>query len=300
MSKKALIIGFGYVGGRLATALREAGWQISALTRSADSTARAQRAEIEVISGDLDDPKSLGNIAPNDTVIFYLAPPPREGTDDPRIANFLNCLTSPPNAIVYISTTGVYGDRQGGMVSENSPLNPQTDRAMRRVAAENALTRFATSHPDVRTSVLRVSGIYGPDKLPLDRLRRGEPIVEDPEMPSYVNVIHVDDLVRICIAAAERAPRGETYNVSSNTPVSMAAYMDMVADAAKLDRPPRISWETAQTRISPGMLSYLSESRQVSSDKVVDALGVKLLYGDLKSGIEAALAASTETHEKLE
>ncbi len=296
MPRNALIIGFGYIGRRMARRLRAADWHVAALTRSADGIAAAQGLGIAAWQGDLDQPSSLADLPVTaDTAVFYLAPPPTEGVTDPRMTHFLGALTVAPHALIYISTTGVYGDSKGQMVTEESPVNPETERAKRRVAAEAALKNYAEQHPPMRHVVLRVSGIYGPDKLPLARLQRGEPIVEDSAHPSYVNVIQADDLVDICIAAAERAPRGAIYNVSSNRPVSMAAYMDVVADAAGLQRPPRISWDEAKTRISPGMLSYLTESRRVSSDKLLRELGLTLRYGDLKTGVAAALAESPQS-----
>lgn len=295
MSHNALIIGFGYIGRRLAKALVSAGWRVTALTRSADAISAAESLGVAAWQGDLDQPNRLRIPPADNAAVFYLAPPPTEGTTDPRLANLLSALTVAPEAFIYISTTGVYGDTKGQMVTEESPVNPETDRAKRRVDAETALRRYADAHPRLRHVVLRVSGIYGPDKLPLARLQRNEPIVEDPAHPSYVNVIHADDLVDICIAAAERAPRGAIYNVSSNNPVSMASYMDVVADAARLPRPPRVSWEEAKQQISPGMLSYLSESRRISSDKLPRELGLTLRYGDLKTGVAAALAESRQS-----
>lgn len=294
MPHNALIIGFGYIGRRLADSLKTAGWRVSTLVRSADGVVAAQRLGVTPWQGDLDHLDSLIDLPTNNTVVFYLAPPPTEGVTDPRIANFLKARTTAPDGFIYISTTGVYGDCEGQMVTEDSPLNPETDRAKRRVNAEADLRDYAAAHPQLRHVVLRVSGIYGPGKLPLARLQRNEPIVEDADHPSYVNVIHADDLVDICIAAAERAPRGAIYNVSSNRPVSMASYMDTVADAAKLQRPPRISWEQAKTQIAPGMLSYLSESRQVRSDKVLHELNLTLRYGDLKMGVTAAVGETAK------
>jgi nucleoside-diphosphate-sugar epimerase len=161
---------------------------------------------------------------------------------------------------VYISTTGVYGDAGGAWVDEDCPPAPATSRARRRLDAEQTLARWAEP-AGTQVIVLRVPGIYGPGRLPLERIRRGEPVLAPGEC-GYTNRIHAEDLVRVCVAAAQRGRPGAVYNVSDGAPGTMTEYLLAVADAAGLPRPPVVGLDQARRVMSPGMLSYLGESRR--------------------------------------
>jgi nucleoside-diphosphate-sugar epimerase len=186
-----------------------------------------------------------------------------------------------------MSTTGVYGDAGGELVDESTPVMPLTDRARRRVSAEE-MTRVWCHERRVRRVVLRVPGIYGPDRLPLQRLRQSEPVVR-PEDAGISNRIHVDDLVTACEAAIDNKEARGVYNVTDGNAISSPAFMDMVADIAGLPRPPRVPMEEAQLTFSPERLSFLNESRRVSNERMLKHLGVKLRYADLAAGIRASL-----------
>lgn len=237
--------------------------------------------------GDLDRPLSLAGLPVADAIVFYLAPPPDTGSGDPRMRTFLGTLRpdGPPARIVYISTSGVYGDRQGAWVSEDTPPAPTTDRARRRLDAETALLDWHRSS-GVPVVILRVGGIYGPGRLPLERLRRGEPVVREEEAP-YTNRIHADDLAYVCILAAQRGRPGAIYNVSDGKPTTMTDYFKKVADKYGLPRPPQISLAEARTRLSPAMLSYIEESRRLDTRRLREELGVELRYSNLAAGLAA-------------
>jgi len=198
-----------------------------------------------------------------------------------------------PRRIVLLSTSGVYGDRGGARVDETTPPSPGTDRGRRRLDAEQRLRRFGEAH-GVETIILRVGGIYGPGRLPEKRLREGVPMVP-PEQAPVTNRIHVDDLARICVAAARRGRDGEIYNVSDGTAGNMTDYFDAVADFLGLPRPPRIDRAEAERTLSPGMVSYLQESRHLDNRKMREELGVTLRYPDLASGLAACVETATET-----
>lgn len=279
------IVGCGDVGRRVAALCRSAGATVVALSRSAQSAARLKALGIETRPGDLDDPASLQGLPLAGTRVFYFAPPPDRGETDPRMRAFPDVLTPSalPSRVVYISTTGVYGDCNGAWVTEDRPVNPQTARARRRFAAETALRAFSAAS-GVPVVVLRVSGIYGPGRLPVERLRQGVPLVREDQAP-YSNRIHADDLARVCVAAAERGRPGAVYNVSDGHPTTMTDYFNRVADALRLPRPPTIDLEAARTRLSPSMLSFLGESRRIDNRKLREELGIELLYPDLDSGL---------------
>ncbi len=293
MDRTCLIVGCGYTGRRLARGL-QAHWQVWATARTAAAAAGLEAEGIRTVRADLDaapPPGCLERLA-DGAAIAYLAPPPDGGTDDPRLGNLLAALGSArPAALLYMSTTGVYGDTRGGTVTEDSPLAPSNDRSRRRVAAEAAAQAWCAAR-GVRCVVLRVPGIYGPGRLPLDRLQRGEPALR-PEDAGPGNRIHVDDLVAACVAALERPVRG-AFNVSDGNPATTTEFLQRTAAIAGLPTPPLVALADAAGRISPGMLAFLRESRRVDNRRMRDELGVVPRYANLDDGISASLAAAQE------
>jgi len=293
MDRTCLIVGCGYTGQRLASRLRPA-WRVTATARSAGAAARLEAAGIGAVPADLDAPigplpRAALEAAADGAAIAYLAPPPDAGDTDPRLARFLEALGSArPSAFLYMSTTGVYGDTGGAVVTEASPVAPANDRSRRRVAAEDAATTWCAAR-GVRAVVLRVPGIYGPHRLPLERLRRAEPALR-PEDAGPGNRIQVDDLVTACVAALERPVQG-VFNVTDGNPASTTEYLERTADLAGLPRPPRVALADAPGRISAGMLAFLVESRLVDSRRMREELGVVPRYQHLEDGIAASLAA---------
>jgi nucleoside-diphosphate-sugar epimerase len=283
-----LIIGCGYVGRRLAARLA-ARYAVTALVRSNDSVAALTSQGVKAVALDLDRVRAGASIPErlDQEAIVYLAPPPSQGESDLRLDRFLQLAIVPPKTFVYMSTTGVYGDADGGFVDESTPVMPLTDRARRRVSAEE-MTRVWCHERRVRRVVLRVPGIYGPGRLPLERLRKSEPVVR-PEDAGISNRIHVDDLVTACEAAIENKEARGVYNVTDGNSISSTSFIDMVAQLSGLPQPPRVSMEEAQLTFSPERLSFLNESRRVGNDRMLKHLGVKLRYADLEAGIRASL-----------
>ncbi|MDY6944405.1 MAG: NAD-dependent epimerase/dehydratase family protein [Pseudomonadota bacterium] len=283
-----LISGCGYVGQRLAARLRDR-FDIAALVRSSETAAALERQGVRAVALDLDRVRAGAGIPErlDQEAIVYLTPPPGQGESDLRLDRFLQLAIVPPKTFVYMSTTGVYGDANGGFVDESTPVMPMTDRARRRVSAEE-MTRVWCHERRVRRVVLRVPGIYGPQRLPLARLRKSEPVVR-PEEAGISNRIHVDDLVSACEAAIENREARGVYNVTDGNSISSTAFIDMVAQASGLPRPPRVSMEEAQLTFSPERLSFLNQSRRVGNERMLKHLGVKLRYADLEAGIRASL-----------
>jgi nucleoside-diphosphate-sugar epimerase len=188
---------------------------------------------------------------------------------------------------VYISTTGVYGDAAGGLVDETTPVAPGTDRARRRVAAEGAAQSWCAAH-GVRCVILRVPGIYGPQRLPLERLQRREPALR-PEDAGPGNRIHVDDLVAAILLCCDSAAATGIYNVTDGDHSSSTQYLQLAAAAAGLAPPPLVSMAEARERIPAGMLSFLLESRRVDNRRLRQELGLQLRYPTLAAGVRASL-----------
>ena len=190
--------------------------------------------------------------------------------------------------MIYLSTTGVYGDCKGEWVSEERPVKPEAARAKRRWDAESSFQDWRTN-TGRELVILRVAGIYGPGKLPLERLRKGLPLVRKEESP-WTNRIHIDDLVQACVAAGERGRDGEVYNVSDGSPGSMIDYFKLIAELAGLPAPPAISLAQADNELSKGMLSYMRESRRVDNSKMRRELGLSLIYPSMESGLPACFS----------
>jgi nucleoside-diphosphate-sugar epimerase len=286
--RQVLIAGCGYVGQRLALQLQSR-YDVTSLVRSAERAAELARLGVRALAIDLDRVRA-GTTIPESLdleAIVYLTPPPVLGESDLRLDRFLQLASVPPHTFVYMSTTGVYGDTAGAIVDESSVVQPRTDRARRRISAEE-MTRVWCTERRVRRVVLRVPGIYGPDRLPLERLRHFEPVVREREA-GINNRIHVDDLVEACACAITNPEARGVYNVTDGRPLSSTTFINMVAKVAGLPVPPQVSMEEAQLTFSPERLSFLNESRRVSNERMLKHLGVVLKYDDVEAGIRASL-----------
>jgi nucleoside-diphosphate-sugar epimerase len=288
---RVLVVGCGDLGRRVAALHRGRGDAVIGLVRGGDSAARLESAGVAPLVADLD--ATLPALPTRGAFVYYFAPPPETGIVDPRVGRFLHATRrdGPPARLVYVSTTGVYGDCGGAWVDETWPARPAVDRARRRWDAECRLREWAGADGGDLV-ILRVAGIYGPGRLPLGRLRQGLPMVAPEEAP-WTNRIHADDLATVCVAAMDRAPAGALYNASDGCPGNMADYFNRVADLAGLPRPPVVRLAEADGRLSAGLLSYLQESRRLSNRRMLEELGVRLRYPTLDQGLPASLAAET-------
>jgi nucleoside-diphosphate-sugar epimerase len=306
-----LIVGCGYVGSRFAR--REAGRRpLLAIVRSPQSQAALEAAGIRALRVDFDAGGAAGAAdtpalqsalaaAAHHAAIAYLTPPPDSGVTDPRLESLLARLGgSVPAVFVYVSTTGVYGDAGGARVDESTPVAPGNDRSRRRVAAESTAQAWCAAH-GVRCVILRVPGIYGPHRLPLERLSRNEPALRD-EDAGPGNRIHVDDLAAAIAAAIDTPAAQGIYNVTDGDPSSTTSYLRLTAQAAGLSPPRLVSKEEARRVIPAGMLSFLLESRLVDNRRMREELAVPLRYPTLQAGVLASLAemrASGSTQETV-
>lgn len=219
--------------------------------------------------------------------VLYTVPPPADVQGDPRLARFLAMAKPKPERIVYISTSGVYGDCAGDLVSESRSAAPVTARARRRFAAEQLLQEEC-SKSGIACIILRVPGIYGPGRLGLDRIGAGEPQVMESEA-NPGNRIHIDDLATAAIAALERSIDGGIYNVGDGDFRSSTWFAQTVARLAGLPPPPLISRAQALVTLPASRLSFLQESRRLDTRRMHEVLGVRLRYADAEEGIRASL-----------
>ena len=283
MQKRIYIIGYGDVGARIAPLLLEKNTEVYAVSRT--NKLEIAHKQFHQCYADLDQASDTAIIEDQADVI-YLAPPPTQGVDETRIKTFFDNLDknhTVPRRIVYISATGVYGDCSGEWITESTPLAPKADRSKRRVNAENQLIEWCKQSKS-EWMILRVAGIYGPGKLPIDRLKAGLTVLREDIAPAS-NRIHIDDLASVVIAALEKGHSNEIYNVADNSPTTMTDYFTRVAEAYQLPIPRQVSWEEAKNTMSPQMLSYLSESKKIDASKLVQDLKVQLKYPNLASGL---------------
>lgn len=285
---RGLIVGCGDVGLRLLAQQRHVNWRV--LTSSPERVPELRTLGVVPLLGDLDQPHSLARLAGLAQRWVHLAPPPPIGRQDPRTRALSRALLrrTPPLALVYGSTSGVYGDAQGAWVDESRPVAPATARGQRRVDAEQQL-RFYGRVRGVRLSVLRIPGIYAPNRVggtPRDRLLRGTPVLREAH-DVFTNHIHADDLARACQLALWRGKPQRVYHVSDDSQLKMGDYYDMAAQLYGLPLPARVSRAEAKQLLGEMTLSFMSESRRLRNTRMKQELRLQLRYPQVLQGLQA-------------
>lgn len=289
MTDTLLSLGHGYTAQALAALLRPAGWQVIGTTRSAEKAATLTESGIEALVWPGDDLSAalakashiLISIAPNDAGDPVLA---QHSADIAAAAPHLKWLG-------YLSTTGVYGDHQGGWVDEDTPLTPTTHRGRIRVLAEQQWQEMARNH-GLPVHFFRLAGIYGPGRGPFTKVKNGtaKRIIKEGQ---YFSRIHVDDIARVLAASINHPNPGAIYNVADNDP---APPEDVLAEAARLlnmPLPPEVAFEDAD--MTPLARSFYAESKRVRNDRLKTDLGVTLQHPDYRAGLRALLNASRQS-----
>lgn len=280
-------MGCGDVGQRVARLLRGR-VRLMALTSSVQRVPLLRELGIAPLLGNLDASTTLRRLAGIATRVVHLAPPPSLGSGDPRTRSLVCALVrrSKPVSLVYGSTSGVYGDCQGDWVGETRHLRPDTARAQRRVDAEQSVRFFGRS-TSTHTRILRIPGIYAPDReggTPRTRLLKGTPVLRAQD-DVYTNHIHADDLARACLVAVWRGGSQRVYNINDDTCLKMGDYFDLAADLYQLPRPPRVSREAAVAQLPAVLLSFMSESRRMLNQRMKSELGLRLRYLTVAQGL---------------
>lgn len=285
--QRLLIIGCGDIARRaLPWLVRH--YRVYAAVRSTTKLDALRALGVTPLPADLDKPRTLKRLAGVASLILHFAPPPEKGSRDTRTQALLAAIAMAkilPQRLVYISTSGVYGDCAGARVAEERPTRPQTARAQRRADAETRLRRFGR-RCRVAVTILRAPGIYAADRLPLERLRRGLPLLRDTE-DIHTNHIHADDLAAIVRSALARGRPGRLYNAADDSALKMGEYFDLVADRCGLPRAPRLPRAEVEQRLSPAMLSFMGESRRLANRRIKRELGVRLAYPDVAVALDA-------------
>ncbi|HWW06674.1 SDR family oxidoreductase [Collimonas sp.] len=283
---RLLILGCGDVGLRLLALLKHR-FRVFAVTSQPARCAELRAAGAIPLVADLDQPATLARLARLAQIVVHLAPPHSAGEKDQRSRNLAAIL--PERAtLVYISTTGVYGDCGGALIDETQVLAPHNGRARRRVDAEQVLRAWARRRGG-RLAILRVPGIYAAERLPLARLRQGTPALIGAD-DVYTNHIHADDLARIIVAAIFKVSPLRIYHASDDSQLKMAEYFDLVAQAFGLPLPPRLPRSELEQVVSPMLLSFMSESRRLQNQRIKLELGVRLRYPDVATALLTMVA----------
>ncbi len=286
--QKLLIVGSGDVARR-ALPLLIPRYRVFALLRNPAEAAGWRAAGAVPVLADLDDRHSLRRLAGLPDLVLHLAPPPGTGERDSRTRHLLAALAkgkSLPRAIIYVSTTGIYGDCAGARIDETRAARPATARARRRVDAEGTLRAFGRRHGS-RVCLLRAPGIYAAGRLPLERLQNGLPALPAEE-DVFSNHIHADDLAAACVAALRRGAANRAYNVVDDSDLKMGEYFDRVADAFGLPRPPRLGRAAIAKALTPLQMSFLGESRRIGNGRLKNELKLRLRHPTVDAGIAAA------------
>ena len=277
---RLLILGCGDVGMRLLPLVRDR-FRVFAVTSQQVRCADLRAAGAVPIVADLDDAATIARLARLAGHVVHLAPPQADGMQDLRTRRLVAILPERVQ-LVYVSTSGVYGDCSGAWIDETRPVAPHNPRARRRVDAEQVLRAWGRRGGRC-VSILRVPGIYAADRLPLARLEKGSPALIAAE-DVHTNHIHADDLAAIIALALFRGLPGRVYHAVDDSHMKMAEYFDAVADAHGMARPPRLPRAQLAQEVSPMLLSFMSESRRLSNLRLKAELGVRLRYptvGDL-------------------
>ena len=292
---RLLIVGCGDVGQRVLRMAQPA-WRVLALCTSAQRADLLRGLGATPLLGNLDDPGGLARLASLADAVLHLAPPPGQGSTDTRTQALLTALSRGvrPRCLVYVSTSGVYGDCGGARFDETRAIRPATDRARRRADAE-ARVRWFGRAMGVRVSVLRVPGIYALDRPggdPRERLLRGAPVLVAQD-DVYTNHIHADDLARVCLAALSRGAAQRVYHASDDTELKMADYFDLAARLCGMVPPTRVTRAQAEQQLGALPLSFMSESRRLDNRRIKTELRVALRYPTVAQGLAQGSAPAS-------
>ncbi len=278
-----LIAGCGDIGLRVGRRVAARAREVTGILRDPQKSRPLQDAGVRILLQDLDQPQDVGDWP----LLFWFAPPPGSGSEDARLRQWLRVQRGRIERIVYISTSGVYGDCEGRWIDEDEPFKPQSERAHRRVDAEHALLQWSAAGGG-EVVILRVPGIYGPGRLPRERLQRGMPVLRAEQSP-YTNRIHADDLAEAALHAAVRGVAGRAYNIADGNPTTMADYFTRCAQLLGLPLPTEVDLDEARRVFTPAMWSFMEESKRLQTTRMRDELGFVPRHPDLASGLPASL-----------
>lgn len=285
---RMLIVGCGDIGQRL---LRQLPKHTQAIVLSSSVIVKPELKQfpIKIIQGNLDQVKTLKRLTSLAPKVIHLAPPAPLGWVDKRTQNLIRTLRKGTSTqhIIYGSTSGVYGDCAGKWIDETQAVAPSTDRAKRRVSAEQQLRQLG-KQSKIKISIVRIPGIYSLDRSEQsikERLLLQKPVLIA-EDDVYTNHIQADDLANIFWHSLFKAKAQRIYHASDDTDLKMADYFDLAAEIFNMPKTIRISRDNAKKTLPALQMSFMSESRRLKNTRLKQELRVKLRFPTVKDGLE--------------
>ncbi len=283
-----LIVGCGYVGNAVAQLAKQTGATVYALTRNEARVEEFRRAGVHPVVGHWLDPSSLAELPSVDRVLICVPHRADETGFEPEwqqqshaigINHLLTSLPPSWNKLVYLSTTGVYGQDSDAPINEDTPVSPSRLGPQIAVAAEEWLGKHLQAS---RFTVLRLAGIYGPGRIPLaDRLRRGESLAVP--RSGYLNLVHLADIARVVMAVFERPMRRSTYVLSDGRPVQREIFYRTLADLCGVQQPHFCDPDPADPRVRR------ATDKRIDPARIVDELAFEFRFPDFRAGLAQAL-----------
>lgn len=288
-NKKLFCFGYGYSCAHLASyLLNEGKYAVAGTTRDPEKLQKMRKKGIKAFIFDIEKPLPDPLYILKDATHILISTPPSDEGDPAFIAHAADILDiSPgPEWIGYLSTTSVYGDRDGAWVDETSKVNPTSKRGSRRTKAESQWMRLYEKH-NLPVHIFRLAGIYGPERSALDSVRAGT--ARRINKPGHAfSRIHVDDIIQVLVASMKKPSPGSVYNVCDDLAAPSHEVISFACELLDIEPPPLVPFEEAD--MAPMARSFYKESKRVSNQKIKDELGIDLIYPDYLTGLPACLA----------
>ena len=283
MNKKntLLIFGFGYTAKFICKKLLKKNWQVYCTTRSSEKIKEIK--DLKAIPVFFNDEEKIKNVLSEDNYILTTAPP--ENSKDPVVENYGHLLKKNSERVKwagYLSTTSVYGDKKGEWVTEDTELEPNLERSISRVAAENSWIKLGENLL-IKTVIFRLAGIYGPGRSLVDRLMKDEDVYIVDKPAHLFNRIHVEDIVGVVEKAMSSSSKTKIFNLSDDLPATQLDVAKFAASLLKKNCPEIVSLNSEM--VSEMAKSFYKEEKKVSNKKLKDELGYKLVFPSFKEGL---------------
>lgn len=294
--KKLFCFGYGYTASFLAEHLKNFGWKVAGTTTDPEKADFMRKSGVEaVLFDDLHAINDPHRIFRGVTHVLFSVPPGAGG--DPVFAAHGEDIAAIPTLewAGYLSTTGVYGNQDGGWVDEATPPDPSSRRGTLRLRAEQQWQSLHL-HEGMPLHVFRLSGIYGPGRSAIEAVRAGT--ARRIEKKGHVfNRIHVEDIVRTLVASMNRPNPGAVYNLADDLPSPSHEVISFACNLVGIAPPPLLSFD--QIEMAPIVRSFYKDNKKVRNDRVKNELGVELAYPDYRAGLQACFAPEASAMEFL-
>lgn len=279
-----LILGYGYCGFYLAKHLLQQGQSVTAISRQLNPLFKLNG--LEHVATDV---TNYCQSLPSNTIVYYMIPPPSHGLKDTILQHYLQSTAIKPAKVIYFGSSGVYGCHQGQLINEQAPCHLHHDRQYRRLDAEKQWQDFC-HHQAIDCVILRIAGIYGPDRLPIAAAEMQSAVINADEAP-LSNHIYIHDLSKIAALLALHQHAKGIYNVADGHPSLMGSLQQHVAAALNLPKAPQQSMEQLWQQASPMKREFMQASKQLSIKRLQDTLGSSFTITPLSVGINESLIA---------